>query len=146
MFLMSILDSRLSSLLLMSPLQLSLSASLHCFHYSMCLLMCTQTGGASFMSQEMREYLTSKGVATSRTTSYNPTWTGQVETYNGTVWRSFTMSLIQRIFRQSSGNSSYQMCCTRSVPFCVLQLTKLRTFHELFTPFVHRQFNSFLVS
>ena len=33
----------------------------------------------------------------------------------------------QRILRQSSGNWSYQMCCTRSVPFCVLQLTRLLT-------------------
>ena len=38
--------------------------------------------GASFMSQELREFLTSKGVATSRTTSYNPTCNGQVERYN----------------------------------------------------------------
>ena len=29
--------------------------------------------------------------------------------------------------RQSSGNWSYQMCCTRSVPFCVLQLMRLLT-------------------
>ena len=45
--------------------------------------------GASFMSQELRESLTSKG----RTTSYNPTCNGQVERYNGTVWRGITMSL-----------------------------------------------------
>ena len=40
--------------------------------------------GASFMSQELREFLSSKGVSTSRTTSYNPTCNGQVERYNGT--------------------------------------------------------------
>ena len=45
------------------------------------------------MSQELREFLTSKGVAASCTTSYNPTCNGQVERYNGTVWRGITMSL-----------------------------------------------------
>ena len=45
------------------------------------------------MSQELREFLTSKGVATSHTTSYNPTCNGQVERYNDTVWRAITMSL-----------------------------------------------------
>ena len=49
--------------------------------------------GTSFMSQELREFLASKGVATSRTTSYNPTCNGQVERYNGTVWRGITMPL-----------------------------------------------------
>lgn len=49
--------------------------------------------GASFMSQELREFLSSKGVSTSRTTSYNPTCNGQVERYNGTVWKAITTSL-----------------------------------------------------
>ena len=49
--------------------------------------------GSSFMSQELWEFLTSKGVATSHTTSYNPTCNGQVERYDGTVWRAITMSL-----------------------------------------------------
>lgn len=45
------------------------------------------------MSQELRQFLTSKGVASSRTTSYNPTCNGQVERYNGTVWKAITTSL-----------------------------------------------------
>ena len=49
--------------------------------------------GSSFMSQELRVFLTSKGVATSRTTSYNPTCNGQVERHNGAVWRAITRSL-----------------------------------------------------
>lgn len=49
--------------------------------------------GASFMSQELRRFLISKGVATSRTTSYNPTCNGQVEKYNDTVWKAITTSL-----------------------------------------------------
>ena len=49
--------------------------------------------GSSFMSRELRQFLTSKGVAMSRTTSYNPAGNGQVERYNGTIWKAITMSL-----------------------------------------------------
>ncbi len=49
--------------------------------------------GASFMSRELREFLTSKGVAMSRTTSYNPAGNGQVEKYNGTIWKAVTACL-----------------------------------------------------
>ena len=45
------------------------------------------------MSKELREFLTSKGVALSRTSIYNPTCNGQVERYNGTIWKAITMSL-----------------------------------------------------
>ena len=49
--------------------------------------------GASFMSRELREFLSSKGVASSRTTSYNPEGNGQAERCNGVIWKAFTMSL-----------------------------------------------------
>ena len=52
--------------------------------------------GAAFMSQELRQFLTEKGVATSRTTSYNPAGNGQVERYNGTIWKAITMCLKSR--------------------------------------------------
>lgn len=42
--------------------------------------------GASFMSHELRAFLTSQGVATSRTTPYNPRGNGQVERYNGIIY------------------------------------------------------------
>lgn len=49
--------------------------------------------GASFMSNELQNFLAEKGVATSRTTSYNPQGNGQVEKYNGVIWKAITMSL-----------------------------------------------------
>jgi RNase H-like domain found in reverse transcriptase/Integrase core domain/Reverse transcriptase (RNA-dependent DNA polymerase)/Aspartyl protease len=52
--------------------------------------------GSSFMSKELREFLTSKGIATSRTTSYNPQGNGQAERYNGTIWKAVTMALKTR--------------------------------------------------
>lgn len=49
--------------------------------------------GASFMSQELRNYLNSLGISSSRTTAYNPACNGQVERYNGIVWRSIELAL-----------------------------------------------------
>lgn len=37
---------------------------------------------SSFMSRGSKQFLTSLGVATSRTTAYNPQGNGQVERYN----------------------------------------------------------------
>nr|CAH8876409.1 unnamed protein product [Trichobilharzia regenti] len=52
--------------------------------------------GAAFMSTELRAFLLEKGVATSRTTSYNPQANGQVERLNGTLWRAITLALRSR--------------------------------------------------
>ena len=45
------------------------------------------------MSRELHEFLSSKGVASSRTTSYNPEGNGQAERCNGVIWKAVTMSL-----------------------------------------------------
>ena len=45
------------------------------------------------MSRELQVFLRDKGVATSRTTSYNPEGNGQVERYNGVIWKAITMCL-----------------------------------------------------
>ena len=42
--------------------------------------------GPQFMSQELRTFLHDKGIATSRSTPYNPRGNGQVERLNGTIW------------------------------------------------------------
>lgn len=52
--------------------------------------------GSSFMSQELRQFLSSRGIASSRTTPYNPACNGQVEKYNHTVWRAITLTLRTR--------------------------------------------------
>lgn len=49
--------------------------------------------GASFMSRELREFLFSKRVASSRTTSHNPKGNGQAERCNGLIWKAVTMRL-----------------------------------------------------
>lgn len=52
--------------------------------------------GTSFMSQELTSFLHLRGIATSRTTPYNPEGNGQAERYNGTIWRSIMLALKSR--------------------------------------------------
>ena len=42
---------------------------------------------------DLSQFLFSKGVASSQTTSYNPERNGQAEKYNGMIWKGVTMSL-----------------------------------------------------
>ena len=49
--------------------------------------------GSSFMTSELKEFLMLRGIATSRTTPYNPRGNGQVERYNGIIWRGVTLAL-----------------------------------------------------
>jgi transposase InsO family protein len=49
--------------------------------------------GATFMSEELRTFRIGKGVATSRTTSYNPEGNGQVQRYNGIIWKEIVTCL-----------------------------------------------------
>ena len=45
------------------------------------------------MSLELKEFLHSHGIATSRTSPYNPQGNGQIERYNGTLWKAISLSL-----------------------------------------------------
>lgn len=49
--------------------------------------------GANFMSEELKSFLHSHNVATSRTTPYNPEGNGQIERYNGIIWKTITLDL-----------------------------------------------------
>jgi hypothetical protein len=49
-----------------------------------------------FLSNELKQYLNSKGIATSRTSRYNPRGNGQIERYNGVIWKSVELALDSR--------------------------------------------------
>ena len=49
--------------------------------------------GPQFMSQELKTFLHDKGIATSRSTPYNPRGNGQVERLNSTIWKAISLSL-----------------------------------------------------
>ena len=48
------------------------------------------------MSDELLHFFLNKRIATSRTTAYNPAGNGQVEKYNGTIWKVVTMAFKTR--------------------------------------------------
>ena len=53
--------------------------------------------GSAFLSQELKEFLTRRGVATSKTTPYHPSGNGQCERYNGIIWKSVLLAKKRQI-------------------------------------------------
>ena len=51
--------------------------------------------GTSFMSDELKSFLREKGIATSRTSPYNPQCNGQTERYNGIIMKTIQLALRQ---------------------------------------------------
>ena len=49
--------------------------------------------GTQFMSNELHEYLSSRGIASSRTSPYTPRANGQCERYNGIIWKVVQLGL-----------------------------------------------------
>ena len=49
--------------------------------------------GTSFLSQELKEYLSQRGIATTKSTPYHPICNGQVERYNGIICKTVRLSL-----------------------------------------------------
>lgn len=49
--------------------------------------------GSSFMSHELKNYLSNRGVSSSRTTPYHPIGNSQCERYNGIIWKTIQLAL-----------------------------------------------------
>ena len=49
--------------------------------------------GSNFMSSELTEWLRGKGIPASRSTRYNSKGNGQVERFNGVIWKSVLLGL-----------------------------------------------------
>ena len=52
--------------------------------------------GTGFVSKELKDWLRDKGVAISHSTPYNPQGNGQVERFNGTIWKAVQFALKTR--------------------------------------------------
>ena len=65
-------------------------AVLTCWNTSICPF---RPQSFSYERRELREFLSSRLVVPSQTTSYNPEGNGQAERCNGVIWKSVTMSL-----------------------------------------------------
>ena len=52
--------------------------------------------GPNLISKEMKDFLNSRGIACSKTSPYNPKGNGQVERYNGIIWKSVLLALSSR--------------------------------------------------
>ena len=61
--------------------------------------------GSDFLSDETQDFLLSKGVATSKTSRYNPRGNGQVEKLNGTLWKAIQITLHSRKLKSSDWES-----------------------------------------
>ena len=78
--------------------------------------------GPSFMSEELKSFLHERGIATSRSTPYNPRGNGQVERLNNTVWKAITLSLKSKgltvnqweLVLQDSLHSIRSLLCTET--------------------------------
>ena len=73
--------------------------------------------GSNFMSEELKSYLNSHNIATSRTTPYNPQGNGQIERYNGIIWKSVTLDLKTRGLKVTEWESVLDnaLFCIRSL-------------------------------
>ena len=49
--------------------------------------------GTAFMSDELKQFLRLRNIASSRTTAFNPQGNGQVERYNGIIWQTVSLAL-----------------------------------------------------
>lgn len=49
--------------------------------------------GKGFLSQEVHQYLHSRGISSSRATPYHPLGNSQVERYNGIIWRAVQLAV-----------------------------------------------------
>jgi len=81
------------------------------------------------MSEELRQFLLSRGVATSRTTPYNPACNGQVERYNGTIWKTIMMALKTRDYLLHTGKMCSPMLFT-PYDLCYAQLLTTRRMND----------------
>ena len=95
--------------------------------------------GSQFMSAELRDFLSARGVAQSRTTPYNPQGNGQSEKFNGTIWKAVQLALSQQNLPESRWENvlSEALHATRSLLCTATNCTP----HERFFAFNRKSSN-----
>ena len=94
--------------------------------------------GTAFMSEELKGFIHSRGVATSRTTAFNSQGNGKVERYNGIIWQTVSLALLLLI-----GKRCWMWLSTASAhyfPLTVLHMNDCSIFKEnrqLEIPYLH---------
>ena len=82
---------------------------IHCLNHLFSIFgmpdMAHNDRGTDFLSEETRNFLFSKGIATSKTSRYNPQCNGQVEKLNGTLWKAIQVTLHSRKLKHSDWES-----------------------------------------
>ena len=85
---------------------LSTSTAIQCLSQLFCLFgfpMCIHSDrGSAFVSAQLKQYLNSRGIATTTSTPYHPTGNAQIERLNLTVWR--TLQLLLRTHKQPTAS------------------------------------------
>ena len=64
----------------------------------------------NFLSAEVKEYLNSKGIASSKTSRYNPAGNGQIERYNGVIWKNIQLALASQKLPVGAWESVFTRC------------------------------------
>ena len=97
--------------------------------------------GAEFLSDEFRFFLSSWGVHQSHTSPYNPAGNGQVERYNGVIWKTVQSIITDRQLSESSWSTvlGEALHCIRSLVNRVTNTTP----HDRFFNFKRRICPSF---
>ncbi|KAF2888839.1 hypothetical protein ILUMI_17334 [Ignelater luminosus] len=88
---------------------------------------------------EVKNFLSTNGIASSRTTPYNPQGNGQAERYNGIIWKTIQLALKNKnlLINHWEDVLNKSLHCIRSL-FCT---ATIKTLHERMFKFVRKAGN-----
>ena len=82
--------------------------------------------GKSFMSHKLKNHFYGRGIASSKSTPYHCIGNGQVERYNGIIWKNIKLALHTQSFYSTTG-----VCTSRCSSLSDLYFRQQRTLHHM---------------